>query len=234
MCGFTCELAAGYKIQKSRALETHERSLIILSHSEVQAGFRLGAAIPQTPLKAVASSEFSRSTTQSKRVTCKYVCSNRYDLYKAEHNNLEEELTKYRHQHEGVDENWCRAFLKEHGNMTHYISSITLGAMTYEMQTTEERNLRTKLGAGVDSPLGGVIEGNIGLKREHGWSEIQKGMIGKFEEDGKTVIQERAIFYDYAPLSQLITDENMKQCLEDAVKSYLEERYLPVEGKTHK
>ena len=231
-CGFTCKLTTGaYTIQKNCATETHKQSLIILSRSEVQAGLKLGATAPQAPVRAFASAQFSRSETMSKRVKYKHVSSNRYDVYKAKRNNLETDLEDYRDQHKS-DKNWCRAFLKEHGNMTHYVSSITLGAMKYEMEMTEGRNLGGRLSAGVDNPLGVVMEGSIGLGSDQEWSEAQTGMIGEFSENGETVKKETAIFYEYTLLSHLVTDPKIKKCLDDAIRNYLEECYPQVKGKS--
>ena len=49
----------------------------------------------------------------------------------------------------------------QNGKAWDYVSSITLGAMTYTVETCKERNLNQSLGGGANIPFGGVIKVNV-------------------------------------------------------------------------
>ena len=113
-----------------------------------------------------------------------------------------------------------------HGNMTHYISSITLGAMEYTVETCEERNLNRSLGGGVDIPIGGVMKVDIDSTQKNTWDAKDNGMIGTISEDGITAKVKGVIFCKHEPLTNLITDEDLKKCLDKAISQYMEKDYL--------
>ena len=206
---------------------THKEYHVVLSHSEIRADFKAGVTIPSTPARAFAAAQLSRSTTESKLVKYKYVCHKRHDMYKLSTmpSKLEVELAQYQRQHEAANENWCRAFLENHGNMTHYISSITLGAMKYTVETSKERNLQVKLGVGANIPIGGVVKVDAGFMEKRMVGSEDEDTIGVFSDDGMTANTKAVIFYEYEPLTNMVTDPELKESLKQAILKYLAERH---------
>ena len=118
----------------------------------------------------------------------------------------------------------CKMFIKDMG-ITHYVSSIELGALKYSVYTIRSRH--TRLGGGAQIGAAHLAEGgasSLAEKLRFKTSREQRE-IGKFSDDG-TVIRnttdEAVIGFQIQPIHNLVRSQYIQVALQKAVHSYIE------------
>ena len=117
----------------------------------------------------------------------------------------------------------CKLFVKNLG-ITHYVSSIELGALEYNVYTGRSRQMR--LGAGAEVGAGQMAEGGISGLTEK-WSfqtsrhqhEIGKIVNGTVK---RNTTNEAVIGFQIQPIHNLVGLQDIQVALQRAVQKYIE------------
>ena len=224
----------GKNVDKSIDHRFYSQTYSVESHIEYQCHVdtRMEVLAP-TPIGPVPAAQVHVAADMSRKLyeslSGKYTLAStaRYSLLKVKgaKSNLQDMLEKYPKQKEDSDVEWCRKFLEGHRNMTHYISSITLGAMKFSVTKVHGRQ------AGYGGQFEVNIPGAAGLNLQRHVQNVDQQscgmeyMRGKFCDDEKTVDMPEVIIYEYEPLSNLVSEQNLKDCLDQAVLQYRKKRY---------
>lgn len=119
----------------------------------------------------------------------------------------------------------CKQFVAEN-HCTHYIRAIMMGAVEYEVLTTDEfKRIYSVKGTG------GIKEHSVGLQTTAALEKIvqrrQKSRkytkIGEWN-DKKEVVKERVIQIEITPIQTLVKTPSLHSALEEAVKEYRKEK----------
>ena len=113
----------------------------VRSYSRIEAGFSPTMPIPGANIAAKMSVAADNSRDENQPMTLSYtrVCpKSRYTL-NAPTSYFEEKLLELRRKEDPLNNEWCIDFIKEK-RITHYITSITLGAMKYTVEGQEGVN----------------------------------------------------------------------------------------------
>ena len=121
----------------------------------------------------------------------------------------------------------CKKFLITHGGITHFVSSITLGAMKYSIKTKK----RVKLGASQKTALGVERLGNVEV--DYAWEKLDKREterdihIGRIPEKDDGILRVRStseavIKFSFSTLTSLVSNLSLKRHLEQAIQQYIQ------------
>ena len=114
-------------------------------------------------------------------------------------------------------EDWCTEFLKKHNNITHYVASITLGAMQYTVLETSTRSDGSNFSAEVEVPKVGKVGAEIGATGQSSALQSKTETVGKFTEDMTTVTSPEVVGYECKSLIALVSDPVLKEALQSAI-----------------
>lgn len=111
--------------------------------------------------------------------------------------------------------------------LTHYISSISLGAAEYSVSTMK----KTKLSTGVRGEAGHdlVVKGGAGVKRssEKSSEVSEKRQIGDISSVSRGGDGEAVVGFEILPVYMLVCQESVKKVVQKAVQFYLERESGP-------
>ena len=118
----------------------------------------------------------------------------------------------------------CKMFVKDLG-ITHYVSSIELGALEYSASTISSR--QTKYEVEADIHVGKLAEGGGSRLAEklHFQMSREQHQIGKFSVDGtveRNTTNEAVIGFQIKPIHNLVRLQLIQVALQKAVKQYIE------------
>ena len=122
----------------------------------------------------------------------------------------------------------CYEFLLNLGGITHYVSSVTLGAMTYFLEVYSARSEAAAIRNTVKTPrIGGYTQKTSGVikysksqsKGEKIGRMIQQGERDQVPPDGEAVIR-----YAFTPLTSLVSNPTLRDGLQEAVRNYMSEQ----------
>ena len=204
------------------------RYLKVDSYYKFQANVGFGLSLPNpAPIGISAAANISRDMDKSSTVYYTHMTTGREVVKKPKlkESQLEKMLEEYRDQHSD-DEEWCEHFLEKHNNVTHYISSITFGAMVYSKEKLTSSQLMAKVTIGASAPQGAKADGEAGGTRREQKHTLEVDTIGSFSPDGKKVEQSDMIFYECKPLTDLVDDEELRECLSAAIQKYVKKHHL--------
>ena len=125
--------------------------------------------------------------------------------------------------------NDCEVFVRDLG-ITHYVSSIELGAMKYSAATISSRE--RKLGGGAAVGAGKYVEGGLSGFTEKLWfqSHKEERSIGKINDDGtvtRSKENEAVIGFQIKPIYNLTPIPYLQPALQNAVKEYIQRKADP-------
>ena len=128
----------------------------------------------------------------------------------------------------------CIDFLKALGGVTHYVSSITLGATRYQVETEKLLNitLSHSAGAHVDKFASTTVKSNRKKKKFVSNSKTEAiGRVPPREKDGtaKTLLKfrtkdEAVVRCSFTSLSHLVSHPGLQRELEAAIQEYIDFR----------
>jgi hypothetical protein len=117
----------------------------------------------------------------------------------------------------------CREFVK-HFTITHYVSSIELGASRYRVMSEEE--YQTQMGLkgslGVEQMASAAVEQKASFGRRRKSTEVTK--IGHFEGNRvrRGTTDEAVVGVKFQPISALVSMRILRNKLQNAIRSYID------------
>ena len=120
----------------------------------------------------------------------------------------------------------CLMFLRALGGVTHYISSITLGAMEYLTKTIRSTTTVTSSSASVGMKGTASAESGSKFTKKSSGKHKQHSEIGRIPDKGRMIkprsTAEAVIRFSVSPLTNLVANDDLKVHLESAIKQYVE------------
>ena len=133
----------------------------------------------------------------------------------------------------------CYEFIVRVGGITHYISSITLGATEFSTKGISKIATEAHSNVGLNTPAGiAFINQKLGFSRKMEKRVTQNELIGRIETDGKSekvtirTENEAVISFSITPLTNLISHQPLRDSLLKAIQQYMQER-LHKKGKAN-
>ena len=201
----------------------HEFEEVIESESSRHGKASIGANIPEAFTKVNVAFDKTRDETKSKRVAIKCLTKAKY-FFKTddkEESDIEQALRRFKdeEEHEYGDQ-WCEVFLRKNNYITHYVSSIVLGAMTCTVLEQSAREDGVRFNAGIEAPRAAHLSGGVGSTTQAKYSTKNTLEVGAFTPDENAVAVPGVIHYEYKPLIDLVSDPTLKSALYLAVTKY--------------
>ena len=124
---------------------------------------------------------------------------------------------------------YCRDFIVDVlGGATHYVSSITLGAMKYSTKTISSTVTRSTHHATASMTQGGSAKTSLSLFRKAQCKRENKEEIGIFPSEGeKRLIRfrtpaEAVLRYAVMPITALVSNPDLRKYLHQSIQQYIE------------
>ena len=155
------------------------------------------------------------------------------DIRKLKGKTALEKLSAYASQIPGVNSveaealgNACRTFMFEFG-VTHYVSSIQLGALKYSVESRQTQTTNKGVGGnvGVGSKASASASTDVTSKTSQSTSQEQE--IGHFNKDGvvrRNTSDESVIGFQLQPISNLVRVPRIRLALVTAIELYLQSK----------
>ena len=201
----------------------------------------VSVVVPNTPVNIAVGAELCRSLTKTQKAIGERVL-NKTLAFKAVVANDESEVYLAKHVLEfakqqnkaesvktlaGMDSSSIQQAFKdfiEHYRITHYVSSVTLGASRFTVQTETEyhKTITPKGGGGFDS----VAQASASFTYETKSKKLTQNVqcIGRLEEDG-TVSKEAVVEVKLESILSLVTTEKIIEPLKNALREYTREQH---------
>ena len=126
----------------------------------------------------------------------------------------------------------CLEYLRALGGITHYVSSVTLGATRYQVETEKLLNLSHSQSAGIQADKFAAATVKSTRKKKQFVLNSKTEAIGRvppFHEDGKTkkilpfrTKDEAVVRCSFTSLSNLVTHPHLQKELEAAIQEYID------------
>ena len=119
----------------------------------------------------------------------------------------------------------CGEFV-DHFTITHYVSSLELGASRYRVMSEDDFQLQvgTKGSVGVEQMASVAVEQKVGFMRRNQSKEVTQ--IGRFDEGGEQVrrgtLEEAVVGVKFQPISALVRTRILRKTLQNAIKCYID------------
>ena len=129
------------------------------------------------------------------------------------------------HQYDDKTNSYCREFLESLGGATHYVSSITLGAMSYKVKSSIRSAAKISQESSVKVPRAVGIKTSATAKRGSLRKRSDEQEIGQIPENGVIQIRspaEAVIRYSFTPLTNLVSNLELRAHLQRAIQQYFE------------
>ena len=120
---------------------------------------------------------------------------------------------------------YCREFLESLGGATHYVSSITLGAMSYKVKTSSSSTTQVSQQSSVKIPRVGGAKTSTTVTRGFSRKRSDEQEIGHIPEDGVIKVRspaEAVIRYSFTPLTNLVSNLELRAHLQRAIQQCFE------------
>ncbi len=119
--------------------------------------------------------------------------------------------------------NDCDVFVRDLG-ITHYVSSIELGAISYNAENVSSK--QKKVGGGAEVRVDGYASGGLSGIKEKLWFQSQKEerLIGKIKDKRVAEVDEAVIGFQIQPISSLAPVPFLQPALFKAVKEYIQKK----------
>ena len=155
------------------------------------------------------------------------------DIRKLKGKTALEKLCAYASQIPGVNSdeayalgNACRTFMFEFG-VTHYVSSIQLGAMKYSVQSRQTLKINKGVGGNIGVGSKASASASTDITSESSQSTSREQEIGHFNEDGvvrRNTSDESVIGFQLQPISDLIRIPLIRVGMVTAIEIYLQNK----------
>ena len=205
-----------------------DRITSVQSSSSMRGKASVGANVPEAFTKVRVAFDLTRDRTKSKRVEIHCRMQNKYyfigdKCMPGEKSAFEGLLQEYKEENESTfGDHWCEEFLKNHNNITHYVSSITLGAMTYTVLETSTKKDGFGVTTEVEVPHGGEAGGEFGYQKQKAALHLKHDAVGSLKDgEIKTL---GVVHYECKPLTNLVSDPTLQKALKTAILQYEERK----------
>ena len=229
----------------------HKSKEHVERYSDIQAGLESSfRPDPSTPINVTVAADFHRSTARSKTIASESVLT-RTVAFRAKvpcASDSEEAFEEVLHQwlvkkgcttdkhtdpaqreYDQTTNHHCIEYLKELGGVTHYVSSITLGATTYHVSSnyTVFTSASSSSGITADSIISASVNSKASRKIFQSHSKEQK--IGKIPEGDSRVLPfrtkgEAVVKCSYNSLANLVTNAKLRIMLERGIHEYIDSK----------
>ena len=237
----------------------HKSKEHVEKYSDIQAGLESSfRPDPSTPINVTVAADFHRSNARSKTIDSRSVLT-RTVAFRAKvpctggdasdgrepfENDLHQWLDKkgcvHYQSHNSHDPNLCEydqttnhhciEYLKELGGVTHYVSSITLGATSYHVSSnsTVFTSLSSSSGITTDAFISASV--NSKATRKIFQSQSKEQRIGKIPVDSKSNVipfrtkGEAVVKCSYTSLANLVTNADLRIELEHGIHEYIDSK----------
>ena len=217
----------------------------VATHYEVQGTIETAVKVPSKPIDASVAADLSRSHSHANRISGKNITT-RTISYKMSClsmkpknvTQLEKSLDEWVERRNGKTKDgkyrdetnsYCREFLIDTlGGATHYVSSITLGAMTYETENVSITTNRASTRLKASIPRIGALKTSLSSSKTSQHTQEKREKIGIFpkeNEEKKIALRtpsEAVIRYAFTPLTALIADSDLRKFLQEAIQQYIQ------------
>ena len=210
------------------------------THYEVQGTIETAVKVPSKPIDASVAADLHRSHSHAKRISGQNITTRTisYKMNISSAGNptpLERSLDAWVESKGGkkdgkytdITNSYCRDFLIDTlGGATHYVSSITLGAMEYETQVVSSTSNRASTRVKANIPRIGALKTSLHVSKTSTLKQEKSEKIGIFPKDDKMITlrtpSEAVIRYAFTPLTALIADSDLRKYLQEAIQQYIE------------
>ena len=229
----------------------HKSKEHVEKYSDIQAGLESSfRPDPSTPINVTVAADFHRSNARSKTIDSRSVLTRtvafRANVPGASDSNLafEEDLHQWlvkkgcvttrdpnpvRRKYDQTTNYHCIDYLKELGGVTHYVSSITLGATSYHVSSnsTVFTSLSSSSGIKTDAFISASV--NSKATRKIFQSQSREQRIGKIPDGDRNVLPfrtkgEAVVKCSYNSLANLVTNAELRIMLERGIHEYIDSK----------
>lgn len=211
-------------------------------YSEIQAGLESSfRPDPSKPINVTVAADVHRSNTRSKTIEHETIltrtvafrardpanrekCKEEFELNL--HNYLEDNGCFRNSKYDETTNHVCLHYLKELGGVTHYVSSITLGATKYHvhLNSTLFNSLSTSSGIAADSFVAASVKSKASRKVFQ--SQSKRHEIGKIP-DKRSILHfrtkgEAVVKCSYNSLANLVSNRQLREQLEMGIHEYID------------
>ena len=232
--------------QHLQLISTNEGGMVhhfvqeVTSIKELKAMLDTSISVPNSPVTVGVGIDHVRSLTKTRKAIGQRVL-NRTVAFKAGYQNIAENLLfKYMLQNKDVEEKDSETYLKlpeqdakgessklkaesyfkafvTRYRITHYVSSITLGASSFTVQSESEYHKE----AGIDGDIGLQQVAQIKASASYVSKLVKKSKnvhaIGKFGQNKTTVEKEAVVDVKMEPISSLFQSDELRFCMQNVL-----------------
>ena len=230
----------------------HKSKEHVEKYSDIQAGLESSfRPDPSTPINVTVAADFHRSNARSKTIDSRSVLT-RTVAFRAKvpcasdsEEAFEEDLHKWlvkkgcvttdehtdlaQREYNQTTNHHCIEYLKELGGVTHYVSSITLGATSYHVSSnsTVFTSLSSSSGIKTDAFISASVNSKATRKIFQSHSKEQR--IGKIPDGDSHVLPfrtkgEAVVRCSYNSLANLVTNAKLRIMLERGIHEYIDSK----------
>ena len=211
-------------------------SEVIHKYSEVQGSIEASVKVPNLPIESSVAADTHRHSSYTQIIEGTTVATRTIGFrvsLPSDCTEFENDLDKWvreRGSKEGgkyqeTTNSDCREFLVAHGGITHYVSSITLGAMKYRTKTTKSKTVSYSGKAGLSTERFGSMKAGVSRRKTNLHDEEKYESIGSIGEDKKVPLRspsEAVISYAFTPVTNLVSNEDLRHFLQQAMQQYIQ------------
>ena len=236
------------KMFKSNLIGTNEGGVVhhfvqeVTNIKEQKAKLDTSITVPNSPVSVGIGAEMSRSLTTTQKAIGRRVI-NRTVSFTMEYNDAaEEQLARHIIECTGIGgkvvsgsfmetlEGLEKSVREEHFKrfvdryrITHYVSSISLGASTFTVQSESEYNKLASVGGniGVQQIAQAKVSTSYVEKMMKKSKNVQK--VGKLRENG-TVEKEAVVDVKMEPISSLFQSDEFRRCMQSVLRAFFREK----------
>ena len=201
--------------------------------------------VPNQPIDVGVAQDASRSTRSTKVVQGKIICTSTVafkvlvDSPSNPVTNFEEDLKRWiktewdvkKHTSDELTDdeirlNLCEEFLRQLGGVTHFVSSVTLGAVEHTQMKVLAREMKTSESTSVGAERVGSSKVKASTHKFNKTVNDKSEKIGRFGEKEKDTVKEKAVVrYAFTSVASLITtDIKLMEVVQKAVVNYTNQK----------
>ena len=225
-------------------------------YSDIQAGLESSfRPDPSKPINVTVAADFHRSSTRSKTIDSKTLLTrtvafrardpaNRDETTEEFETNLHKYLVKEKcfpeckhglscrqcGKYSPTTNHKCIRYLKELGGVTHYVSSVTLGATRYQVHLNSTLFSSASTSSGISADTFVSVSTKTKASRKVFQSQSKEHRIGKIPESlDCSVLQfrtkgEAVVKCSYNSLANLVSHPNLRMQLEMGIREYIDSK----------
>ena len=211
-------------------------------HADLESGFRPD---PTKPISVTIAADYHRSSSRSKTINSKSLLTRTIAFCARDPSRISEEevfeanLKKWLKERGCFDgKKWnkttnhhCIQYLNELGGVTHYVSSITLGATKYQvsLNSTLFNSLSTSSGIKAETFVTASAKTKVSSKVFQSHQKQQHiGRVPDEKEEGRLINfrtkAEAVVKCSYTSLANLVSDPTLQRMLDRGINEYIDKK----------